>query len=226
MDRVELHSHSSVSDGMLEPHSLLRAARRRGCRAVAVTDHDTIRGGVMAYKASKRLGLGVIAVPGVEVRTTWGDVLALCTEPPNGEPPKDPVLLREWADAESCILVAAHPYHPLRHSVGGRRLLEGARMGLWDAVEVWNSRGLPLFNIPAIRASRLLGLPGTSGSDAHVPSELCTSPVIVEAPESPGDVVDAIRRGEARPTPGLAGLRAYAEALGWAVARRLLGSRP
>lgn len=224
MIRLETHTHTRVSDGMLTPLQLIRLAARRGCDAVAVTDHDTVEGGLRAYKAARRLGVPIVVVPGVEVRTSWGDVLALCASPAEVEPPRDPEALRDWADAEGCILVAAHPYHPGRHSLGGRRLEEGARAGLWDAVEVWNSRGLPQFNIPAIRAASRLGLPGTSGSDAHVPREVCVSPSIV-APDSPdpGGLVEAIRRGRVRPTPGLPGPLAYVEAAAWALARRLGG---
>jgi predicted metal-dependent phosphoesterase TrpH len=219
--RVETHSHSTASDGALTPLDLVRLAAKRGCGAIAVTDHDTIEGGLSAFKAAKRLGLPITVIPGVEVRTTWGDVLALCREPPGTEPPKDPFALRDWADGESCILVPAHPYHPARSSLGGRNLLRGAAEGLWDAIEAWNSRGLPLFNIPALRVASKLGLPMTSGSDAHAPREVCTSPVILEEGGDASSIVDAIAKGRARITPGVPSPLAYAEALALALSRRL-----
>ena len=88
---MELHSHSSVSDGVLDPLDLLRLAKRRGCLGVAITDHDTLEGSLRALKASRLLGLGVTVIVGVEVRTTWGDVLVLCPHVPAGEPPRDPI---------------------------------------------------------------------------------------------------------------------------------------
>ena len=223
----ETHAHTTASDGYLTPLELVRLARHRGCSAVAVTDHDTLEGGLMAYKASTRLGLGVIVVPGVEVRTSWGDVLALCREPPSREPPVDvhPALLRDWADAENCILVAAHPYATWRHGMGGRRLVEGAAEGLWDAVEAWNQRTPPPLNALAARAAVKLGLPLTSGSDAHVPRELCGSPMRIGAdsldPLRPDDLVDAIVKRYAKPSTGLPGPAAIAQAAAWAVMRRL-----
>jgi len=226
MIRVETHSHSAASDGALAPLDLVRLAVKKGCNAIAVTDHDTVEGGVSALKAARRLGLPITVIPGVEVRTTWGDVLALCREPPGTEPPKDPFALRDWADGESCILIPAHPYHPKRCSLGGRNLYRGAIEGLWDCIEAWNSRGLPLFNIPALRVASTLGLPMTSGSDAHVPGEVCTSPVVLEEGWDAPSIVDAIARGRARITPGIPGLPAYAEALALAVSRRLGLSTP
>jgi len=224
----ETHSHTTASDGYLTPLELVRLARRRGCGAVAVTDHDTIEGGISAYKASTRLSLGVIVVPGVEVRTSWGDVLALCTQPPGREPPSGahPEVLREWADAEACILVPAHPYVTWRHGMGGRRLRLGGETGLWDAVEAWNLRGPPPLNLPAILAAEQLGLPPTSGSDAHVPRELCGA--AMEAPDegSAEALVESLRRGRARPRAGLPGPLALAEAAAWAVMRRLGVERP
>jgi len=219
--RVETHSHSTASDGALTPLDLVRVAIRRGCDAIAVTDHDNIDGGVSAYKAARRLGLPITVIPGVEVRTSWGDVLVLCREPPGTEPPRDPLALRDWAEGESCILVAAHPYHPIRYSLGGRNLARGAVEGLWDAIEVWNSRGPPPFNLPALRAAERLGLPATSGSDAHVAREVCTSPIILDEGGDPSTIIDAIVDGRARITPGIPGPLTYVEALAFAIARRL-----
>jgi predicted metal-dependent phosphoesterase TrpH len=227
---LDTHTHTTVSDGYLTPLEAVRLARRRGCGALAVTDHDTIEGGLRAYKASARLGLGVIVVPGVEVRTAWGDVLALCRSPPRQEPPVggDPSALRDWADAEGCILVAAHPYATWRHGMSGRRLVEGARLGLWDAVEAWNQRSPPPLNALAALAAARLGLPPTSGSDAHVPRELCSSRMRLPGPEpeSPEDIVEAIVRGRAEPVPGLPGPLALAEAAAWGLMRRLGIERP
>lgn len=94
--------------------------------------------------------------------------------------------------------------------------------GLFDAVEVWNPRSVPVFNIPAMIHARRLGSPATSGSDAHVIEELGTAPILMEwAPSSVDDVLDAIRRGRVRPTYRLPGPRAYIAAASWAIRRRL-----
>ncbi|MCE4627880.1 MAG: PHP domain-containing protein [Desulfurococcales archaeon] len=215
----EIHCHSTASDGSLSPMDIIRLARSRGLKLVSVTDHNTWRGSTLAVRAAKILG-GVVVLPGNEVRTDAGDVLVYCDKPqPDEETPTELESLREWADNNGCILVAAHPFHVGRKSVGPRiRKLAG----LFDAIEVWNSRGIPLLNLPAMRLAEKLGIPATSGSDAHVSRELGTSPVILPGePRGPDEALEWIRRGAVRPTLGLPGPMAIAEAVAWSIARRI-----
>lgn len=66
---VDLHSHSSVSDGTEPPADLVARAARVGIDVLAVTDHDTTEGLAEALDAGRRLG--VCVVPGIEVSTAW-----------------------------------------------------------------------------------------------------------------------------------------------------------
>ena len=58
MNSVDLHTHSSYSDGSLEPRQLVRLAKESGLRAIALTDHDTVEGVEEAVLAGKELGVG------------------------------------------------------------------------------------------------------------------------------------------------------------------------
>jgi 3',5'-nucleoside bisphosphate phosphatase len=62
---VDLHTHSTASDGTLAPDQVIEAAARCGLVALALTDHDTIDGVPEARVAGERLGIRVIA--GVEL---------------------------------------------------------------------------------------------------------------------------------------------------------------
>jgi 3',5'-nucleoside bisphosphate phosphatase len=62
---VDLHTHSTASDGTLAPEGVVEAAERCGLTALALTDHDTIEGVPAARVAGERLGVRVIA--GVEL---------------------------------------------------------------------------------------------------------------------------------------------------------------
>lgn len=62
---VDLHVHTSASDGSLSPQEVVSLAHRQGLRAIAITDHDTIEGNEAACKAGKEWGVEV--VPGVEI---------------------------------------------------------------------------------------------------------------------------------------------------------------
>ena len=61
---IDLHAHTTASDGALSPTELVEEAARVGLAAVAVSDHDTVEGVAEALEAGKRLGVEV--VPGVE----------------------------------------------------------------------------------------------------------------------------------------------------------------
>ncbi len=65
MTRVDLHTHSTVSDGSFSPEEVVRMAAEVGLSAVSLTDHDNIGGVEAALKAGKREGIQV--VPGVEI---------------------------------------------------------------------------------------------------------------------------------------------------------------
>jgi 3',5'-nucleoside bisphosphate phosphatase len=62
---VDLHTHSTASDGTLPPERVIEAAESCGLAALALTDHDTIDGVRPAREAAERAGIRVIA--GVEL---------------------------------------------------------------------------------------------------------------------------------------------------------------
>jgi predicted metal-dependent phosphoesterase TrpH len=68
---VDLHTHSTASDGTLPPESVVVAAHAAGVAALALTDHDTLAGVTRAVEAGKALGVRV--VPGVELSAHDGD---------------------------------------------------------------------------------------------------------------------------------------------------------
>lgn len=69
--RIDLHMHSTASDGRLTPTELVRLARERGLTAIALTDHDTTDGVAEAQAAGRVAGVEVIA--GVEINTESED---------------------------------------------------------------------------------------------------------------------------------------------------------
>ena len=65
VSRVDLHLHTTVSDGALRPEELVRAASIAGIQVMAVTDHDSVDGIRDAERAASDLSIQVI--PGIEV---------------------------------------------------------------------------------------------------------------------------------------------------------------
>ena len=66
---IDLHAHSTASDGTLTPTALLTHAHSKGMRVFALTDHDATSGIAEARIAAKQLGIHL--VPGVEISVTW-----------------------------------------------------------------------------------------------------------------------------------------------------------
>jgi hypothetical protein len=108
--RIDLHTHSSVSDGTESPAELLATARAAGLDVVALTDHDTTAGWAVA-EAARPAGLTV--VPGMELS---------CRFFPDDQPPISVHLLAYLFDP-------AHPaFAAERLRLRDERLARGARI--------------------------------------------------------------------------------------------------
>lgn len=70
--RIDLHVHTTASDGLLEPTALVQAVRTAGVQVFSVTDHDTVDGLDEAKRAADAAGLTL--VPGVELSAYWRTV--------------------------------------------------------------------------------------------------------------------------------------------------------
>ena len=92
--RIDLHTHSSVSDGTETPAELLATAKRAGLDVVALTDHDTTDGWAEA-EANRPAGLTV--VPGMELSCRWF---------PADQPPISVHLLAYLFDPDHAALAA------------------------------------------------------------------------------------------------------------------------
>ena len=92
--RIDLHTHSSVSDGTDSPAGVLAAARAAGLDVVALTDHDTTAGWAEAEAARPD---GLTVVPGTELSCRWF---------PAGAPPISVHLLAYLFDPEDPALAA------------------------------------------------------------------------------------------------------------------------
>lgn len=69
MGIIDLHTHSTESDGTLSPEDLVGHAKELGLSAIALTDHDTVNGLPKARRKAKELGIEL--VPGIELSTDY-----------------------------------------------------------------------------------------------------------------------------------------------------------
>lgn len=71
MELIDLHVHTTFSDGTLSPAQVVSLAVTKGLKAIAITDHDTIEGVNEALHAAKDTFLEVI--PGTELSCMYGE---------------------------------------------------------------------------------------------------------------------------------------------------------
>ncbi len=69
MQGVDLHTHSNISDGTYTPELLVQAALEKGIHTLALTDHDSMDGLVLAEKVAKNQPIHIIS--GVEISSQW-----------------------------------------------------------------------------------------------------------------------------------------------------------
>ncbi len=196
-DEGDLHTHSSYSDGLDPPEILVTHARRAGLRVLAITDHDTVRGGV---EGAKHGGDNLIVVPGIEISTRDGHLLCLGVyeEPRLRKCGAEEAI--EWCHQLGGVSIYAHPFgYLLRPSLcSTRRIREVAK--LVDAIEVINGRTLARYNAKALELANELSKPVTAGSDAHlaklVGSVRCR---FLRSVDSVDDVLRCVKNGLVEP---------------------------
>lgn len=218
--RFDLHIHSRYSpDSKLTVEAIAAAAAAGGLGGFALTDHNSVRGLGDLLEAQRQYR-GYLFVPGVEVSTSQGHLLAygLHEAPPVGRALEETIA---WVEARSGVAVLAHPFRRT-HGVGARATAEMAV----PAIEVRNGHNTEIANARAelVTAQRRLG--GTGGSDAHTIRDVGRAYTIVSDPvDTVEDLLEAIRRGhcraEGRSLTGLESWRVGLRNVGLRLARGL-----
>src|SRR5919198_2908296 len=116
LGRADLHLHTLASDGLVSARALLdHVERRTTLDVIAITDHDELGAALEARETAARLGYRVQVIPGVEVTTRNGHLIALFVEerPPAFRPMLESA---EWVRARGGICIAPHPFARITHS--------------------------------------------------------------------------------------------------------------
>jgi len=179
---LHIHTHNSACS-ILKPKTILKIAKRIGLNGIAITDHNTIKGGLEVYKINKDKDFEVI--PGIEVNTNRGHVLGLYI---NKE-----ISSKEFFDVideikkQGGIAVIAHPFRLIPHL---RSNLKGIKPKEYlDAVECYNARTSYFGNRSAMKFAEKFNLSKTAGSDAHFFFEIGRGITLFD-----GDFTNAVRK--------------------------------
>ena len=135
--RVELHNHSTESDGEMTAAELMRWAEKEAYGVVALTDHNTCSGHEKAERTIQEEQLHIQLLKGIEVTTFYGHILALGIEHmidfTNLDPRAPEKFLGKLRAAGAGAIGLAHPF------CIGRPVTAGCRMDLeihdWDQID-------------------------------------------------------------------------------------------
>ena len=186
--RADLHIHTLHSgDSLQTPALVLETAVHLGLGAVAIADHNTLRGS----KEALGLDYDIIVLPAMEITSSEGHILAYnITE--EIERDLTPARTIERIHDAGGIAVAPHPYR-LWSGLGERVVREAP----FDGLEALNGRSLRGANSKARMLANSLGLPMTCGSDAHSPEEIGKAhTVFPDECSAAEDLVEAILQGK------------------------------
>ena len=221
--RADLHNHTHFSpDSILSPEQLVERCLTRKIDCIAITDHNTIRGGIEVSKIVEARGLeDLTIIVGEEVRSSDGEILGLfLTEDiPRGLSGEETI---DRIKSQGGVVGVPHPFDPMRSALDYQRMV--ALMERIDFIETFNARIVfKSHNDKARRFAADNGLAMSAASDAHSPREIGRAYVEMRTFDGPEDFLAALRDGR---TAGRISNPLIHMVSRFAVIRRRLGWRP
>jgi predicted metal-dependent phosphoesterase TrpH len=193
----------------MTPEDLLRTARARGLDCIAVTDHNTVQGGLLALGLSEADPSLPRVIPGVELSTEAGEVVGLYVREdiPKGLSLGEAV---ERIRVLGGLVYLPHPFDVFRRGAISRQE-RGNAAALCDLVEAVNGRALgPGAGFKSARLAEMHGKPRGAGSDAHHRAEVGRAWVTVAELPTRETLVRVVAAGEVEHS-----LRALGYSLNW-----------
>ncbi len=184
--KYDLHIHSRYSsDSILEPEKIAKTAVKRGLDGIAITDHNTIKGGLKAKKYETE---DFTVIVGSEISTERGEIIGLFLEKEVKSKDVQEVIF-EIKD-QNGIIIIPHPFDELRHSAFHPAEED---VEFIDCIEGFNSRCIhQKYNEKAAEFGTKHGLAITAGSDAHFSNEIGNAGIITETE----DVKEALMKND------------------------------
>jgi predicted metal-dependent phosphoesterase TrpH len=169
LGRADLHLHTLASDGLMSARDLVDYVERRtDLDVIAITDHDETSAALEGREWAARHAYRVQVIPGVEVTTRDGHLLALFVEE---RPPalRTARVTAEWVIERGGVCIAPHPFTRWTHSLSQRAMLSLVMSGVLSGVEIFNASLAGRASRPhALRFAEQHGLAGIGASDAHM----------------------------------------------------------
>ncbi|HWQ96366.1 MAG TPA: PHP domain-containing protein [Candidatus Methylomirabilis sp.] len=172
--KYDMHIHSKYSsDGILGTEEIVKTAIKRGLNGIAITDHNTIKGGMEAKKYETD-SLKVII--GSEIMTEKGEIIGLFLSE-EIKPGNVQDVINDIRE-QNGVVVVPHPFDEMRHS-SFQPIVEDTKF--IDCIEGFNSRCLlQKYNKKAKEFAEINNMIVIAGSDAHFLNEIGNAGIITE----------------------------------------------
>ena len=163
MKKYDLHIHTYHSAcSRIRPKKLLQIAKKRGLNGIAVTDHNTIKGGLETKKLNKDKNFEVII--GAEIKTDKGEILGYYLKKEIKS--RTPEAVIDEIHKQGGIAVAAHPFTWGLLRTAAK--FDKKELKKLDGFETFNSRNTFRWeNELAVQFAQKHKLAQTAGSDSH-----------------------------------------------------------
>lgn len=191
--KIDCHCHTIYSkhafwgyDALNTPAEMIKAAMKRGVDGLVITDHNTVKGGLVAKKAARRFK-GFVILVGSEIKTKEGEIIAIGIK----EDVKPEMTIEETVEKIhdlGGIASAAHPFGSFvfRRCAGKKSLMA-------DAIEAYNATLTKSQNRTALELATRFKKPITAGSDSHCAREVGRAGIIIS-----GDPIEDILSRKAK----------------------------
>lgn len=158
----DFHIHTKYSkDSIQDPKQIVKFAIKKNLAGIAITDHNTIKGGLKTKSISND---NLIVIVGSEIQTDKGELIGLFL---NEEIKSNKYFqVCDEIREQDGVIILPHPYRS--------KMLEPTKETLEsvDIIEGLNARTSHELNQKAQALAEKLGLPSVAGSDAHIPIEI------------------------------------------------------
>jgi len=219
--KIDLHVHTYHShDSNMKPEDLISRARSLGLDAIAVVDHKTVSGALETMEKAK--GTGLLIIPGQEVMTNEGEIIALGVTN-DIDNYNDLVNTCKQIKKHNGFVIVPHPFDRFRSGIGDSI---NNILNYVDAVEAFNSRNLfDRFNQKAAEIAKRNKIPIVAGSDAHFPKELGNAYIILDCEPTQESIFKAIRTNKIGLVTNKTGLKRYPKTLAIKIKKKLLDQK-
>jgi predicted metal-dependent phosphoesterase TrpH len=185
MIKIDLHVHSMFSwDSNNKPEQLIKVAKKRGLSGIAITDHDTIKGGVITSSLAET---DFHVIIGSEINTEVGDIIGLFLQEEIEYRTSLEVI--EEIKAQDGLLVLPHPLR-------GHKNLPEEVLKKVDVIEAFNGRCNRSENERARKLAQECKKEQVAGSDAHILLQLGYGLTAFENAISLEDMRKALVKGD------------------------------